>query len=294
MFRCMYGEIEHVRERLEALLRMIQTYLSRRGFMVSTREILDLLLAIKKDDLSAELAVEDSPLGTKLFRSLRRYLPAHIRNIIMELRSLAIGSRMPSVISKVLFSIYSDGSKTLPPPVCVLGLTEPYIRKSLRTLLLYKRSTMVSSRAGFPGVDIKVIVKFNELVEKIKKKLEPAVSEIEEVKVDFFDFIDCFVGIGEAIRREVMEELHVKIKSMNPIAVNTHVDYFKGRKNFVAKFWCLFWYLVEIEGIPRAGSDLTEIRWMEREKVLENLGKNFLRLLPQTLWMYFSLKGEKG
>ncbi len=76
----------------------------------------------------------------------------------------------------------------------------------------------------------------------------------------------------DALKREMQEELNCDVEVGKLLGISINRTFFKGKQDVAV----LFFYEAKVKGEPRAGSDLIELKWVEKGKVLKELGKTFL------------------
>ena len=129
---------------MEELSRKIATYVSRRGYLVSSSEIARSLLEISASDVAPKVLAQNIAFGIKFFKNLRKYIPMHINHIWRSIDLLYVRSPLPAVFAKIVYHIYSKEKLKLHGFVRVWGITRTYIRKGFRELVSLEKKTLIA------------------------------------------------------------------------------------------------------------------------------------------------------
>lgn len=203
-----YQDLNQISDFIKRLLRYIDYYLSRGSTLLDSRDISKTLEELSKLESAPKLFIENTEIGIRTFKKLRKYLSAHLSRLDIKLDNLLIYYAMPLILSKEAFNAFFTGKAKSLVLAKVPGMTKNYIKNAFKQL---KRISEVSEKARISKIKVQReflrIREIDLLIETEKKKLKTQYEKLSSLfsrKLDSFEAIEMVSNIS---RRELILKL---------------------------------------------------------------------------------------
>jgi len=140
--------LKAIRKKIAVLISSIRNYLLRRFASVEIEQIVSTLEEVSSKHETAIVLVDDSVLGARLFKSLRKYIPRHLSTIHNKIVGMEFMSNIPAIIPRIVFGLYKEGRLKIYGDIRVRGITLKYIAKSLKTIRTMAAKLSVMAKIG--------------------------------------------------------------------------------------------------------------------------------------------------
>jgi len=162
------GEYYKTMRGIAELIRLLNSYISRKRGHINTREISNTLESLVRKDETPDVLINNVDMGIKFFNTLCKYFPVRLSVIQKFISSLENITYFPSVIAKIVLNLSLSGKIRMYGEVKVRGITLGIIKKGIRRLREVCVSCSKLEPSFYPRQSIGKFVRLCNLVNDIK------------------------------------------------------------------------------------------------------------------------------